>query len=218
MTRGAPDPTSPAQPPSERPTGRRPSGLTVALRVGTFVAITLLLTWLWDDGGGRLAYGRFLKAVAPPIYDVLGFEGARVGAFRQRYVNFVPFVGLLLVTPGLTLRRRVLGLVIGLFVLFCGHLALNLTEIGRGRARHLPLVPSLISDTLPFVVWLFVAAPALARRLLPAADYSADAPRAASEPTSPGLVSEPVAAARSAPSSDGAAPETAIESPTTPTD
>lgn len=134
------------------------------LRVAAFVAITLLLTWLWNEGG-RVAYGRFLKTVGPPIYDVLGFDGARVGAFRQRYVNFVPFIGLVLVTPGISARRRALGLAIGLFVLFCGHLALNLTETGQGRARHLPLLPSLLSDTLPFLVWLGVAAPTLARLL-----------------------------------------------------
>ncbi|MBK7948311.1 MAG: hypothetical protein IPK00_06120 [Deltaproteobacteria bacterium] len=134
------------------------------LRVAAFVAITLLLTWLWNEGG-RMAYGRFLKAVAPPIYDLLGFDGARVGAFRQRYVNFVPFIGLVLVTPGLSRKRRLLGLAIGLVVLFCGHLALNLTEVGRGRARHLPILPSLVSDTLPFLVWLGVAAPMLVQWL-----------------------------------------------------
>lgn len=134
------------------------------LRIAAFAAITLALTFLWDEGG-RVLYGRFLKAVAPPIYDVLGFDGARVGAFRQRYVNFVPFVGLVLVTPHLSARRRAIGLALGLFALFCGHLALNLTEAGTGRGRHLPLVPSLVSDTLPFLVWLVVAAPALAQWL-----------------------------------------------------
>ncbi len=38
------------------------------------------------------------------------------------------------VTPGLSGRRRALGLAIGVFLLFCGHLALNLTEIGQGNA------------------------------------------------------------------------------------
>jgi len=132
----------------------------IALRVAAFVAITLALTWLWEEGG-RALYGRTLKLVAPPIYDLLGFEGARVGAFRQRYVSFVPFIGLVLVTPGLSARRRAIGLVLGLFALFCGHLALNLTETVTGRDRHLSLVPSLASDTLPFVLWVLVAAPAL---------------------------------------------------------
>ena len=136
--------------------------MKVVSRVAAFAAITLLLTWLWGEGG-RVLYGKFLKLVAPSIYDAIGFEGARVGAFRQRYVNFVPFIGLLLVTPGLPWRRRLVGLVAGLFVLFCGHLALNLTEAGAGRARHLPILPSLVSDTLPFIVWVVVAAPALGR-------------------------------------------------------
>jgi len=133
-----------------------------ALRAAAFVAITLALTALWEEGG-RILYGRMLKAVAPPIYDLLGFDGARVGAFRQRYVNFVPFVGLVLVTPGLSARRRALGLALGLLALFAGHLALNLTETGTGRARQLPLVASLVSDSLPFLFWLVVAAPALSR-------------------------------------------------------
>lgn len=143
------------------------------LRIVAFVAVTLALTWIWEEGG-RVAYGRFLKLVAPPLYDLIGFEGARVGAFRQRYVNFVPFVGLVLVTPGLTLRRRLGGLALGLFALFAGHLALNLTEIGQGRTRHLPMVPSLVSDTLPFLLWLVVAAPALAQRWLDRSPTGAD--------------------------------------------
>lgn len=135
------------------------TGIKLALRVAAFAAITLLLTLLWNEGG-RIVYGKLFKLVAPGIYDLFGFEGARVGAFRQRYVNFIPFVGLVLVTPGLALRRRLGGLAIGLFLLFCGHLALNLTETETG-GRHLPLLPSLLSDTLPFLLWLFVAAPAL---------------------------------------------------------
>lgn len=134
----------------------------ILVRIAAFVALTLLLTWLWNEGG-RVLYGRFLRSVAPSIYDVLGFDGARVGAMRQRYVNFVPFIGLVLVTPGLSARRRLIGLFGGIFALFVGHLALNLTEMGAGRARQLPMLPSLISDTLPFLFWFVVAAPALAR-------------------------------------------------------
>ena len=124
-----------------------------------FVAITIVLTWFWEETG-RVMYGQFLKAVAPSIYDALGFGDARVGAFRQRYINWVPFVGLMLVTPGLPWRRRAGGLGGGLFLLFVGHLALNLTERVH-KAAQLPFVPSLVSDALPFLLWILFAWPAL---------------------------------------------------------
>jgi hypothetical protein len=122
-----------------------------------FAAVTIVLTWFWTEWG-RLHYGNFLKVVAPPIYDAIGFGDARVGAYRQRYINFVPFAGLVLVTPGIALRRRAVGLGLGLFALFVGHLALNLTERVH-KGAHLPFVPSLVSDALPFVFWIIVAYP-----------------------------------------------------------
>lgn len=122
-----------------------------------FVLVTIALTWFWEEGGRGL-YGRFLRNVAPPIYDVFGFGDARVGAFRQRYINWIPFVGLMLVTPGLAHSRRAGGLAGGLFLLFVGHLALNLTERVH-KAAHLPFVPSLLSDALPFLLWILFAWP-----------------------------------------------------------
>ena len=127
------------------------------LVVVAFVLVTIGLTWFWEEGGRR-QYGLFLKTVAPPIYDAIGFGDARVGAFRQRYINWVPFVGLMLVTPGLAWRRRAVGLFGGLGLLFVGHLALNLTERVH-KAAQLPFVPSLLSDALPFVLWILFAWP-----------------------------------------------------------
>jgi hypothetical protein len=133
--------------------------IRILLVLVSFVAITILLTWFWTAWGHE-HYGYFLKAVAPPIYEAIGFGDARVGAFRQRYINFVPFIGLVLVTPGIQIRRRMIGLSVGVFALFVGHLALNLTERGQ-QAPHLPFVPSLVSDVLPFVFWIIVAYPVI---------------------------------------------------------
>ncbi|MAG33957.1 MAG: hypothetical protein CL908_24010 [Deltaproteobacteria bacterium] len=135
-----------------------------------FCLVTVVLTWFWGEWG-RLAYGKLLKQVAPPIYELIGFGDARVGAFRQRYINFVPFVGLMIVTAGITMGRRLIGLAAGLFALFVSHLALNLTEMISPQ-RQLPFVPSLVSDALPFLVWVVVAYPALVQ-LLPGVDPSA---------------------------------------------
>jgi hypothetical protein len=125
-----------------------------------FVVITMSLTWFWEEFG-RLQYGRLLKTVAPTIYDWIGFGDARVGALRQRYINWIPFVGLVIITPGLAWKRRFIGLSLGLATLFLGHLGLNLTE-GARRTGHLPFVPSLISDTLPLILWVIVAFPVVA--------------------------------------------------------
>jgi len=143
-----------------------------------FIVITVALTYFWEEGG-RLNYGRFLKTVAPTIYDWFGVGDARVGALRQRYINWIPFVGLVAVTPGLALKRRLLGLVGGLGALFVGHLALNLTERVH-KAAHLPFVPSLVSDALPFVLWILVAWPVVSIWF---ADTLASIPTSSSPPT-----------------------------------
>ena len=133
------------------------------LIVLAFGVISIGLTWIWNEWA-RTAYAQLLDTVAPPIYELIGFGDARVGLRRERYINFVPFMSLLLVTPGLTLRRRTIGLGLGLFSIFVGHLALNLTEI-LAPGRSLPMVPSIISDTLPFLVWIVVAYPVLKKYL-----------------------------------------------------
>jgi hypothetical protein len=53
---------------------------------------------------------------------------------------------------------------LGLFSIFVGHLALNLTEILE-PGHSLPMVPSIISDALPFLVWIVVAYPVLKKYL-----------------------------------------------------
>ena len=131
----------------------------VLLALLVFATTTIVMTAIWNRWGQE-AYGQLLLSVAPPLYDAIGFGDARVGAYRQRYINFIPFVGLVLATPALALRRRFAGIGLGLIALFASHLLLNLTErIGPGR--HLPFVPSLISDTLPFIIWVIVAYPAM---------------------------------------------------------
>ena len=139
------------------------------LVVLSFVVVSLGLTWLWNEWL-RAGYAQLFFAVARPLYDFLGFEEARAVAFRQRYINFVPFVSLVLVTPGLSIRRRALGLVFGLLFIFVCHLGLNLTEILQ-PGRALPIVPSVVSDALPFLVWIVIAYPVLAK-FLPTQDES----------------------------------------------
>lgn len=128
-----------------------------------FVAISIALTWIWD-GWMRVQYAHLLNAVAPPIYEFLGFGGARMAGLRERYINFVPFVSLVVVTPGITPRRRTLGIAFGVVVIFVAHLALNLTALLQ-PGQSLPIVASLISDSFPFLLWLVVAYPRVVKFL-----------------------------------------------------
>lgn len=126
-----------------------------------FVAISIGLTWFWNEWA-QAQYALLFRTVGYPLYELLGFGNARVVGFRERYINFVPFISLLLVTPGLTLRRRSIGFALGLVFIFACHLALNLTELIQ-PGRSLPIVASVLSDALPFLVWTVIAYPVLTK-------------------------------------------------------
>lgn len=121
-----------------------------------FIALTVPLTWIWVSGG-RQVYASYFIPVADGIYELLGVEGVRAVS-RERYINYVPFVALVILTPSLSLRRRVVGLVAGAFALFCSHVLIN------GIAHHwvegavrLPVELAIVSDALPFLLWAIVA-------------------------------------------------------------
>lgn len=131
----------------------------VALILIAFVVVSIGLTFIWNEWL-RALYGQFFQIVAPPIYDAIGLGHARVASLRTRYINFVPFVALIVVTPGLPIVRRSVGLIAGLFAISAGHLALNLTALIQPGVS-LPVVAALVSDTFPFVVWFVIAYPVL---------------------------------------------------------
>ena len=132
-----------------------------------FCVVSIGLTWIWNEWA-RVGYAQLFNWMAPPFYDLIGFEDARVVGSRTRYINFVPFVSLVIVTPGIALRRRLIGLALGVCSISLGHLLLNLTE-RLHPGLSLPIVPALVSDALPFLVWLVVAYPVVAK-FLPSPD------------------------------------------------
>lgn len=127
------------------------------LAIAIFVVVTLPLAWGWNEGTLRDGHTQLLRHVGRPLLNALGLDDVRMLAGRIRYINWIPFVGMMLATPGLSVRRRSVGLGLGLVVLFLTHVFLNVTQV-RG-APQLPLVPALVSDTLPFLLWLAAAHP-----------------------------------------------------------
>lgn len=128
-----------------------------------FVLVTVPLT-LWWMNGGRDAYFRFFIDLARPILialDVIAFNPSMV---HDRFLSVVPFVGLMLATPRLSLRRRVLGLLGGYGVIFLSQIALTwwghvvFVRSERGQESMADFFPvMMLCDALPFVLWAIIA-------------------------------------------------------------
>jgi len=141
------------------------------------VVLSVGLSWLWLSHG-KYIYAEFFGSVARPFFDLIGREDVVI-AFRDRFINLVPFVVLMAVTPGLSPLRRSLGTLLGLAALVCGHLALTwlagITPRSGGGGFTLNtftirLGAMLFSDSLPFLLWAVIAARqarGLASRLFP---------------------------------------------------
>ena len=127
-----------------------------------FFALTIPLGWLWQEWGVE-RYVAFLFAIMRKLRDTLGwpFAGKGGGGLSLRFMSHVPFLVLVLLTPRLSLRRRVLGALLGSAFIAVTHLfiitlvnAVFLTGESVFR-RVAPFV--LIMDGLPFLAWLVVA-------------------------------------------------------------
>ena len=159
-----------------------------------FVAITAPLVWWWTHGGLE-TYHEIFRRLAFPLLQEMGVTHVSAGLVRDRFVGFIPFLGLMLVTPGLALKRRLVGLAVGAFVIFLSHVGLSywswvsFGEEGRTGASMARYFPALVmTDAVPFVLWaLFANRFLLAQiaRVLPGVaiaspPVSADAPAEAS--------------------------------------
>jgi len=120
-----------------------------------FVALTLALTWLWLAGGNAL-YAETMQPIARELHQWVGLRGPGTMG-RTRFINLVPFISLMLLTPRLSLRRRWGGLAIGLFILVLSHLLLNAIAVGSHMRGRLPPTAALASDAMPFLIWFMIA-------------------------------------------------------------
>ena len=118
-----------------------------------FVCLTAPFIWLWQVWGLSV-YHALYSPIASAIYECLGFEGIATPA-RTRYINIIPFLTLMILTPNLSVRRRFGGAAIGLLTLFSMHIAVNLAA--NPRTLALPRLVSLILDAAPFFLWVVIA-------------------------------------------------------------
>jgi hypothetical protein len=129
------------------------------------VAVSAPLTWLWIEWG-RDAYGTLFAKLALPIYGLLGLTELVPAGARDRFINYLPFLILMIVTPRLSIRRRILGTTIGFVVIFLVHVAFvyvassALQQDGSAMSPQgfVRIVPAnVLSDSIPFVLWVIFA-------------------------------------------------------------
>ena len=132
------------------------------LAVLVFFALTVPLVIAWMHWGLGW-YASFLFWILLPLHDALGwpFTGKGTPGLSMRFVSLVPFVVLVLVTPGLSRRRRLLGSLVGVLLMVASHLfVITLANAafaaGKGAiGRILPFI--FLMDGLPLGIWLVVA-------------------------------------------------------------
>ncbi len=135
--------------------------LLVLLKI---VAVSVPLTWLWLEWG-REAYGKLFLELAMPIYGMFGLTTLLPEGARDRFINYLPFLILMLITPRLTLTRRLVGTLAGFVVIFAAHVVFvyvasleTATGGAMSHSRFIRIVPAnTLSDSLPFVLWVVIA-------------------------------------------------------------
>ena len=128
-----------------------------------FVVLTIVFTLIWVRWG-REAYLPFFLELADPIFAALELPPVKLRQTPQRFMNYAPFLALMLITPGMSLLRRCLGIVLGVVVLFYGHvlmvwIAYDAWVATSSLATAFPMTfPTLLlSDALPFALWVVFA-------------------------------------------------------------
>jgi hypothetical protein len=129
------------------------------------VGVSAPLIWFWMEWGGR-AYARLFAQIAIPIYGWLGQTDILPNAYRDRFVSYVPFLILMIVTPRVSWMRRIVGISIGFVVIFAIQVAYIYVHTiatsfrldGAMTALGLEIIfpMMLLSDSAPFILWAII--------------------------------------------------------------
>ena len=137
----------------------------VLLQALKIIGITVPVTWAWLEWG-RAAYGRLFAELAIPIFGFLGMTRILPQGSRDRFINYLPFLILMIVTPRMSLLRRCLGIAAGFVLIFILQVffiyASEMAGVQDGAVNRqdvyekmLPVL--LICDAFPFVLWIVIA-------------------------------------------------------------
>jgi hypothetical protein len=140
---------------------------TLILFVLKLIAASAILYAIWD-WKGQMWYALLFRQTAIPAYGLLGIElvslSEALNIVVSRFFNILPFLSLMSAAWGISWRRRMIGALAGFLTLLIWHLAFTLIVSSIIGAHQLDptayrlLSPwFLLSDALPFVLWVIIA-------------------------------------------------------------
>jgi len=159
---------------------------TILLKLAEFLALTLPVAWWWNQMGGRDATWKLFLQVSAPILaqmGVLAFSGSLV---KDRLLGMLPFVALMVITPGIPVLRKAIRTAIGLALLYVSYVFLaywawythDREGVDKYSMSEFFPVQNMV-DALPFVLWAIFSREFVAEHLLkyiPATAGAAPAP------------------------------------------
>lgn len=135
----------------------------ISLLVLELLAISIPLTWLWIEWG-RSAYPKLFIRLATPILGLLGLPEIHPDVLPDRFISYVPFLVLMVITPRIGVARRIAGTALGFALIFLSHVAFTsyvmaFEESERLRARpFVNIFPALLLlDGFPIIIWAIIA-------------------------------------------------------------
>ncbi len=142
------------------------------LFLAKLVPLTFILGYLWFFHW-QIEYPFVIGYVAKPFFDLVGVEKWYMALLLDHFTNLIPFVALVLATPGLFLRwRRSLAVLAGgLAIILCCQLLLSwavyelISRYVMSKMYYkLSLPLFLVNDALPLALWIAFY-PQMPRRL-----------------------------------------------------
>ena len=132
------------------------------LFLAKLIPLTVLFGWLWFSGWQK-QYPYAIWPVAEPFLNFFGATKWWMALVVEHFTNLVPYVALVLATPGLIKRwkRGLAALFGGTAIIVLGHLLLSVAVFHLNEAYSLSktfyrfIVPMyLVNDALPLILWL----------------------------------------------------------------